>query len=173
VQQDRFWELVEASGEGSGGDCEAQATQLAAMLEQLPAAEIISFERHSVRLLGEANHRDLWGAAWQVNGGCSDDGFLYFRGWLLTQGRATWEAAVRDPDSLATHPAVATQAALECEDVLYVASVAYRARTGTELDRGLVGEDLVGFTRPRGAHWDFEDDDELRRRLPRLWARLG
>jgi Protein of unknown function (DUF4240) len=173
VDQDRFWGLVEAAGAGSGGDCGVQATQLAALLEQLPAEEIIAFERRSVRLLGEANHWDLWGAAYQINGGCSDDGFLYFRGWLLTQGWAIWEAAVRDPDSLATHPAVTTQAALECEDILYVASVAYQARTGKELDRGLVGEDLAGFTRPRGTHWDFEDDNEIRRRLPRLRARLG
>lgn len=30
----------------------------------------------------------------------------YFRGWLLAQGRAAWEAAVRDTDSLAAHPQI-------------------------------------------------------------------
>jgi hypothetical protein len=55
VDQDRFWELVEAAGAVAGGDYQAQATQLAAMLEQLPAEEIIAFERHSVRLLDEAD----------------------------------------------------------------------------------------------------------------------
>ena len=30
---------------------------------------------------------DLWGAAYLANGGCSDDGFDYFRGWLIGQGR--------------------------------------------------------------------------------------
>ncbi len=173
MDQDRFWELVEAAGAVAGGDCQAQAIQLAAMLEQLPAEEIIAFERHSVRLLDEADRWDLWGAAYQINSGCSDDGFVYFRGWLLTQGRAIWEAALRDPDSLATHPAVATGDALECEDVLYVASVAYQALTGTELDRGQVDTDLAGATRPHGTRWDFEDDDEIRWRLPRLRARLG
>jgi hypothetical protein len=172
VDQDRFWELVEAAGAVADGGCQGQAIQLAAMLEQLSAEEIIAFERHSVRLLDEADRWDLWGAAYQINSGCSDDGFVYFRGWLLTQGRAIWEAALEDPDSLATHPAVATGDALECEDILYVASVAYQARTGKELDRGRVDEDLAGTTRPRGTHWDFEDDDELRRRLPRLRARL-
>jgi Protein of unknown function (DUF4240) len=168
VDQDRFWELVEAAGAVAGGNCETQAIQLAAMLEQLPAEEIIAFERHSVRLLDEADRWDLWGAAYQINSGCSDDGFVYFRGWLLTQGRAIWEAALDDPDSLATHPAVATGDALECEDILYVASVAYQARTGEdilyvasvayqartgkELDRGQVDEDLAGATRPRGTH---------------------
>jgi Protein of unknown function (DUF4240) len=46
VDQDRFWELVEAAGAVAGGDCQAQAIQLAAMLEQLPAEEILAFERH-------------------------------------------------------------------------------------------------------------------------------
>jgi hypothetical protein len=31
--------------------------------------------------------RDQWGAAYLANGGCSDDGFDYFRGWLIGQGR--------------------------------------------------------------------------------------
>jgi hypothetical protein len=38
--------------------------------------------------------------AYQLNGGCSDDCFVYFRCWLLAQGRASWEAALGDPDSL-------------------------------------------------------------------------
>jgi hypothetical protein len=29
----------------------------------------------------------LWGPAYIMNGGCSDDGFDYFLGWLVGQGR--------------------------------------------------------------------------------------
>jgi hypothetical protein len=36
-----------------------------------------------------------------MNGGCSDDGFEYFRAWLLAQGRDTFEKALEDPDTLA------------------------------------------------------------------------
>lgn len=31
----------------------------------------------------EAYRRDLWAAAYHANGGCSDDGFIDFRIWLI------------------------------------------------------------------------------------------
>jgi len=43
---------------------------------------------------------DLWGAAYLINGGCSDDAFEYFRGWLIVQGRGTYERIVADPPIL-------------------------------------------------------------------------
>jgi Protein of unknown function (DUF4240) len=43
----------------------------------------------------------LWGAAYVIDGGCSDDGFDYFRAYLISRGRAVFEAAMADPDSLA------------------------------------------------------------------------
>jgi len=58
-------------------------------------------------LLAESYRWDLWGAAHLLGGGgCSDNGFDDSRGWLLTQGRATWQGAFRDPDSLAAPPQV-------------------------------------------------------------------
>ena len=33
--------------------------------------------------------------------GCSDDGFDYFRGWLIARGRQAFDQAVADPDALA------------------------------------------------------------------------
>ena len=52
-------------------------------------------------MLAEAYHWDLWGAAYLINGGCSDDGFEYFRRWLVLQGRDVFQAAVSNPDTLA------------------------------------------------------------------------
>jgi hypothetical protein len=60
--------------------------------------------------MAESYRWDLWGAAYLINGGCSDDGFDYFRGWLLSQGRAIWQATLADPDSLADHPRSAVAA---------------------------------------------------------------
>ncbi len=54
-----------------------------------------------------------------LNGGSCDDGFDYFRGWLIAQGRATFERIVADRDALAELPIVRTSAAdgldLDCE----------------------------------------------------------
>jgi hypothetical protein len=54
--------------------------------------------------------------------------------WLLAQGRATWEAALRDPDSLMDHPiANRSGQVLECEPMLYVTINAYHTRAEAEL----------------------------------------
>ena len=44
----------------------------------------------------------LWTAANVMErGGCSDDGFMDFRAWLVAQGKEVYLAALADPDSLA------------------------------------------------------------------------
>jgi hypothetical protein len=106
------------------------------------------------------------GAAYLLNFGCSDDGLDYFRGWLLTQGRAIWEAALQNPDGLAELPQVrelAPQRRWEswfwCQDILGGAFEAYQRRTWS----------------PGGEPRDPEDDQQMRRRWPRLfaWHQLG
>ena len=51
--------------------------------------------------MAEAYRWDLWAAAYLIQGGCSDDGFEYFCDWLISLGKHRFEAALRNPDSLA------------------------------------------------------------------------
>jgi hypothetical protein len=111
---------------------------------------------------------DLWAAAYLINGGCSDDGFDHFRGWLIAHGRDVLARSVREPDSLADLPTVQaaadTGAVFEAEEVLSIAQEAYQQATGDELPASEVGP-----TRPEAADlWDFDNEDEMHRRLPRL-----
>ena len=80
--------------------------------------------------MADSYRSSLWAAAYVINAGCSDDGFGYFRGWLMFQGRETFGQAVADPDSLAdlaaVRLAIANQAIAECESALYT----LRGRTG-------------------------------------------
>ena len=104
------------------------------MLSAYPREEIVAAERVSQELMAGFYRTPLWGAAYVINGGCSDDGFDYFRGWLILQGREVFEHVVADPDVLADLPVIRAQAPgaayLECEDTLYIASRAHRAATG-------------------------------------------
>ncbi|WP_127506013.1 DUF4240 domain-containing protein [Actinoplanes solisilvae] len=166
---DRFWALVEQGRAGvhDPSDAEAVADRTRQALTALPAAEVAELNQALHDLMADSYRVDLWGAAYQLNGGCSDDGFEYFRGWLLTQGRAVFERVVADPDALADLPAVRDAAGttldLECEDMFGVVADAYHALTGTyELPR------TEGRYPELGRFWDFDDDDEFRRRLPRL-----
>ena len=167
----------------SGGDCEQQTAHLVAALRQRSVDDVLAYEWIEGELLAESYSWDLWGAAYLINGGCSNDGFDYFRGWLLAQGRATWEAAIRDPDSLADHPQVRTlgqQAVrtddLWCEAILYVPFDAHEALTGQPLTAEVreVVEVVEGAgaepADPMGEDWDFDDNQEVRRRYPRLVA---
>jgi Protein of unknown function (DUF4240) len=173
VDREQFWELVETATSTAGPECEQQAAALAAALSRLPPSEILAFHRIQDELMAESYRWELWGAAYLMMGGCSDDGFDYFRGWLLTQGRAAWEAALRDPDGLATHSRVQDQQEdFWCEDMLYAAFDAYEARTGQPFPPAPAGRVLARLNarppRPSGEEWDFGDEEEMRRRYPKL-----
>ncbi|MFJ5233162.1 DUF4240 domain-containing protein [Kitasatospora sp. NPDC088391] len=170
IQQ--FWQLigearmrVPAPDNGS-----AVAEQATALLALLPAEEIVVAERILWGLMADSYRAPLWGAAYMINGGCSDDGFDYFRGWLITQGRETFERVIADPDALADLPAVRAFAAggidIECEEALVIAWDAHQAVTGEELPvDGLV----INYpTLDPDWNFDFGDRDELSSRLPRL-----
>jgi hypothetical protein len=100
----------------------------------IPREEIVAAGHALQELMVGSYRTPLWAAAYVVNGGCSNDGFDYFRGWLIVQGREVFEHVVADPDALADLPVIHAQAPseayLECEDTLYIASRAHRAATG-------------------------------------------
>ncbi|WP_203902295.1 DUF4240 domain-containing protein, partial [Virgisporangium aliadipatigenens] len=154
---------------------EAVAQGVTARLVELGPSAAVEFERVFDAVNGEAYRTDLWAAAYLMLGGCSDDVFDYFRGWLLAQGRAVWESAVAAPDSLADLGVDPDDDEIQCEDFLSVASDAYAAVTGDEEafwtavhDNGARPES--GTNDPAGEDFDFDDEDQMRARLPRLAA---
>ncbi|MCX5304839.1 DUF4240 domain-containing protein [Streptomyces sp. NBC_00160] len=171
MDKQTFWQLIETA-RADAPEHEV-APRAAELLAQRPESEIAAAQQVLWDLLAESYRAPLWAAAYVINGGCSDDGFDYFRGWLLTQGREAFEAALADPDSLAGHPAVrgaATGGAgdLEDEDALSIAWTAYEAATGRELPA-----DSFTISYPElDPSWDFDfdDTDETSARLPRLSA---
>ena len=78
-----FWRLIEQSKTESGGICTKQVAALTSILLELPADEIEEFDIIFYRFHAQAYRNDVWAAAYIMNGGCSDDGFLDFRSWLI------------------------------------------------------------------------------------------
>jgi hypothetical protein len=164
----QFWQLIERSKAESEGDCDRQADALTVLLLELPATAIVAFDRLFDQYMDQAYRNDLWAAAYIIQGGCSDDGFEYFRRWLIGQGEAVYTAALRDPESLLSvvTPHIEGNWFLryECEPLGYVADQAYEQKTGSEMPRSprhypeLIGKD-----------WD---DEDLPAMFPKLWAAI-
>ena len=160
-----FWKIIDDSVVSAGNYEDAQYAFLHKRLLTLIPEEIVAFEREYDMRRNEAYKWDLWGAAYEINGGCSDDGFEYFRAWLISRGRAVFEAALINPDSLAAH-VKADEDNYEFEAFLYLSRRVYKEITGKEPDY----ENGVEFKKePDGQEWDFEDDTELSTRFPMLY----
>ena len=170
---DQFWKLLDQAA-GFSDDPTAHINALSTELRGLTSEDIKSFEVAFRRYLNKAYTWDLWGAAYVIHGGCSDDGFEYFRRWLVSKGRKVYERASADPDSLAqseAHPG--PYGTWEFEEIYYVANRIFKEKGGegdvrdySEHEAGLAGGE------PSGEPFD-EDPEYLAQRYPNLWRRFG
>jgi len=170
---EKFWRIITRAAE-SAHDPDAQVNALRTALRELSLEEIISFEVAFRRYLNEAYTWDLWGAAYVIHGGCSDDGFEYFRRWLVSRGRGIYEAALANPDSLAQLDAQRGPGSLwEFEEIYYVALEVFEEKGG-EGDVREYSEPEAGLFGPAPSGEPFaEDEEHLARRYPKLWQRFG
>lgn len=163
MDESRFWMLVDAAKSQAGDNEGARPSRLRTALAALPATEIQAFQRLYDGVIARAHRWDLWGAAYLMNGGCGDDGFRYFRDWLISEGRDVYQHALADPDTLADLP---VREDAELEAFGYAALEAYAEHTDKPLERDASDE----LTAPEGREWD---EDALPTLLPRLAARYG
>lgn len=165
-----FWDII-ANAVPPGGDVEGHHEDLIELLSQCEPDEIISFGRRFDQLTQAAYTVDLWGAAYLINGGASDDGFYYFRCWLVGMGKKVYENALANPDTLAD--ILPLEAHLDAEAEIYAADRHAWERKGlseASFEKA-AGADIPATSQGlQGEDWDFDDDDEVRRRFPRLAA---
>ena len=161
-----FWQLTSDTRSSAGNDTGRQSELLEERLRRLPPREIVDFQRMHHRLDERAYTWDLWGAAFVIEDGCSDDCFRDFRNYLISLGPQVYEAALKDPDSLA--PVVQDAEEGDWENADSVAGDAYEEAAGEDIP--VDDSDLSGD--PRGEPWDDEDQDALVQRYPRLADRF-
>ncbi|WP_020134110.1 DUF4240 domain-containing protein [Streptomyces sp. 351MFTsu5.1] len=106
-----------------------------------------------------------------------------FRAGVIASGRDWYERTAQDPDSLAEHPDVVEAANARGDEALFHEDVNYAARDAFERLAGSADafDEAWATYRPAdgqdneptdmGEDFDFDDPEEMHRRLPRL-ARL-
>jgi Protein of unknown function (DUF4240) len=171
MRADRFWAIIDRTAKFAD-DRERQLEELEAILSALPATDIEAFEGAFNERLAACYTWDLWAAAYIIHGGSSDDAFEYFRHWLISSGRATFEAALAKADDLAELIPEDQEEELEFEEYAYVAGDAWAGLTDGDLDGFAKGYFQQPGGDPKGTPFE-EDDDHLAKRFPKLWTRFG
>ena len=101
INKDTFWTLIDEAKEHPGGPNEWLMEQLVFMGPE----QAKKFDTIARVYMDAAYQYGLWAAASVMErGGCSDDGFIDFRAWLVGQGKDVYMAALKDPDSLVDAP---------------------------------------------------------------------
>lgn len=168
---DDFWAVI-AQTAVHEADTEAQERALREKLMTLSADEVARFGLAFDREMKRSYTWDLWGAAFVVHGGASDDSFHYFRQWLISKGKTIFETVLKAPDNLADVLADPPGGPLEFEEFSYVASDVWSTKTGKDsVDMPFDAAYSLGDD-PLGEEFE-EDDAHLAKRYPKLWARFG
>lgn len=175
-----IWNLIEESKNKTKN----QVNYIMNTLSKMSAKDIIDFSIHFETCYRETYNSKLWGAAYIIFGGCSDDRFDYFRGWLIAQGKDLYEEALLNPDRLADY--IPTNYAkdeltTELKGMIKASSNAYILKETSSLEYNdeyynkyldLMKDAKFNFIYPI-IQFDWDNEKDLAPMFPKLWAKFG
>ena len=151
VDEDSFWEIINESNENSVTASEF-TSNLESTLEKLKRSEISKFNKILLEKYDKLNSWDLLAIAYIVMGGCSDDGFDYFKMWIITQGKKVYEAAIRGPGPISK--ILKCRWGCQCEGLFSTVNNAFFSRSGKNIKTiGISGKIF-------GEKWDESELEE-------------
>jgi Protein of unknown function (DUF4240) len=124
-----FWKIIDFSLKKSKNGNSRQEQILIEELSSYSVDEIIDFEIIFRELIIEADDYKVMAAQKIIEGGVSDDSYLYFRCWLIAQGEKIFNETIKNPEYLANcidNNIFSTS----FEELMYVATTAFRLKTG-------------------------------------------
>jgi hypothetical protein len=158
MQTDDFWKIIDRVHARSPDDMDAKCESLRAELTKLNDSDMTSFIELFDAADALAYDWKLWGAAYVINGGCSDDTFSDFRATLISMGRKFFERALADPDSLA-------EVDYDEESAFYEGFQYVKNDVAQERLDEIPMRSMPFPAEPAGVSWE---DDDLPALLPRL-----
>jgi len=185
MDKNEFWELIQKSYKEANWESDKQMEILINELSEYSQEDILKFGKIYDIYAKESYKSKLWAAAYVMNGGCSDDCFDYFRGWLISRGKEPYLNALINPDSIIDLDMAYDDDYFENEQMLSVALRAFNEKIGTddynvyyqridefELDSDeiLAIVDEISFGEDIDTDWD-EDGESLKNLVPKLYEK--
>jgi hypothetical protein len=173
LEEERYWTIAERSLKNSANQ-EEQEQMLVREIGGLTPKEMIGFRLRTDKLLYDTYTSEIWCAGYIMNTGCSDDGFEYFRNWVISRGKETYYKAKQNPDNLIAEVKEGKEL-YEFESFWYVAQKAFTQKTGKELYDYI---DIDNFKTREGNYpqfefnWEESNPESIRKICPNLFGKL-
>lgn len=168
VNKQSFWQLVNTSLQYTNPG--RQANYLKKELKGLTGKDLVAFENIVNRLENAIYTWNLWAAAYTIQGGCSDDGFTDFRGWLISRGESVYNKAMTSADSLSVLGRKKLEQSSSGECFLYLAGNVYDDLYGTDIGNDEYIKSYTVKTTPSGREWPEGSVKALEKLNPSLFS---
>lgn len=171
LDENIFWNIVDNSLKNTNNQKNQEAF-LIKEIQKLTPKEIIGFRLRTDKLLYDTYNSKMWCAGYIMNGGCSDDGFEYFRNWVISRGKDVYYKAKENPDTLISQKENGEDEMFDFESFWYVALEAFNKKTGKNLYDFI---DYENFKTTEGNYpqfefdWKEENAESMKKLCPQLF----
>jgi len=176
MDEEQFWAIVQTAVDEAGDDEDEYLEVVKRELSKLSLKEMIGFRLRTDKLLYDSYTSEMWCAGYLMNGGCSDDGFEYFRLWVISRGRKVYEAAMANPDNLIDYiDDDAEMDFFEFELFWYVALEAFEEAVDAELYDYIDDENFKtceGNYPNFEFNWEEDEPESMQKLCPRLFEKF-
>lgn len=171
LDENIYWNIIDNSLKNTNNQ-QSQEAFLIKEIENLTPKEIVGFRLRTDKLLYDTYNSKMWCAGYIMNGGCSDDGFEYFRNWVISRGKDIYYKAKENPDTLISQKENGEDEMFEFEGFWYVALEAFNNKTEKSL------YDFIDYdnfnTRERNYpqfefDWEEDNPESLKKLCPKLY----
>ena len=176
MDEEQFWAIVQTAVDEAGDDEDEYLEVVKRELSKLSLKEMIGFRLRTDKLLYDSYTSEMWCAGYLMNGGCSDDGFEYFRLWVISRGRKVYEAAMANPDNLIDYIDDDDEMDFfEFESFWYVALEAFEEAVDADLYDYI---DCDNFKTCEGNYpnfefnWEEDEPESMQKLCPRLFEKF-
>ena len=177
MDEEQFWAIVQTAVDEAGNDEDEYLEVVKRELSKLSLKEMIGFRLRTDKLLYDSYTSEMWCAGYLMNGGCSDDGFEYFRLWVISRGRKVYEAAMANPDNLIDYIDDDDEMDFfEFELFWYVALEAFEEAVDAELYDYIDDENFKtceGNYPNFEFNWEEDEPESMQKLCPRLFEKFG